>query len=137
MFLFLTKLIVFPLQSYFEIWTWTPRLLVLGDFNVHARAEASGSALEFLETMASLNMSQHVNGPTHVAGHTLDLVFSTNGSESGLMVTDLESVPLSWSDHHLMKCTLKMALPPLAGSRDLLSWSALEGYWIRLDSRMP
>ena len=31
-----------------------PRLLVLGDFNVHAGAEASGSALEFLETMASL-----------------------------------------------------------------------------------
>ena len=62
--------------------------------------------------MAFLNMSQHVNGPTHVGGHTLDLVFSTNGSESGPMVTDLESVPLSWSDNHLIKCTLKMALPP-------------------------
>ena len=45
------------------------RLLVMGDFNVHAGAEASGPALEFLETMASLNMSQHVNGPTHMGGH--------------------------------------------------------------------
>ena len=42
----------------------------------------------------------------------LDLVFSTSWSECGLMVTDHESVPLSWSDHHLVKFSLKMALPP-------------------------
>ena len=51
----------------------SPRLLFLGDFNVHAEVEVSSPALEFLETMASLDMSQHVNGPTHVGGHTLDL----------------------------------------------------------------
>ena len=42
----------------------------------------------------------------------LDLVFSTNWSEHGLMVTDLVLVPLSWSDHHLIKCNLSVALPP-------------------------
>ena len=31
----------------------SPRLLVLGDFNIHAEAEVSGPALEFLETMVS------------------------------------------------------------------------------------
>ena len=31
----------------------SPRLLVLGDFNIHVEAETSGLALEFLETMAS------------------------------------------------------------------------------------
>ena len=71
----------------------SPKLLVLGDFNVHAGAKTSGPALEFLETMASLNMSQHVNGPTDVDGHTRDLIFSASWSECGLMVTDLESVP--------------------------------------------
>ena len=35
----------------------SPRLLILDYFNVHAGAEASGPAIEFLETMASLNMS--------------------------------------------------------------------------------
>ena len=70
----------------------SPRLLVLGDFNIHAEVEVSGLALEFLETMVSLDMSQHVNGPTHVGGHTLDLVFSTEQSECGLMVTDLVMV---------------------------------------------
>ena len=67
----------------------SPRLLVLGDFNVHAGAETTGRALEFLETMASLNMSQYVISPTHVGGHTLDLFFSTNWSECGLVMTDL------------------------------------------------
>ena len=70
----------------------SPRLLVLGDFNVHAEAEASGPALEFLETMASLDVSQHVNGPIYGGGHTLDLVSSTEQSECALMVTDLTSV---------------------------------------------
>ena len=103
---------------------------------MHAEAEVAGPALEFLETMASLNMSQHVNGPTHVGGHTLDLVFSSNWGKSGLMVKDLVSVPLSWSDHHLIKCNLTVVLPP-AGSKGLFLWSALEGYWIQLVSRRP
>ena len=46
----------------------SPRLLVLGDFSIHTEADTSGPALEFLETMTSLNMCQHVNGPTHVGG---------------------------------------------------------------------
>ena len=88
-----------------------PRLLVLGVFNIHVEAEISSPALEFLETMASLDMSQHVNGPTQVGGRTLDLVFSTERSECGLMMTDFGSAPLSWSDHHLIKCNLSVALP--------------------------
>ena len=44
--------------------------------------ETTGLALEFLETIASLDKSQYVNGPTHVAGHMLDLVFSTGQVES-------------------------------------------------------
>ena len=42
----------------------------------------------------------------------LELVFFTKCSERGLMVTDLVSVPLSWSDYHLIKCNLSVALPP-------------------------
>nr|XP_020634212.1 zinc finger protein 664-like [Pogona vitticeps] len=38
------------------------RFIVLGDSNVLAKAEATGAALEFLETMASLDVSQHVKG---------------------------------------------------------------------------
>ena len=89
----------------------SPRLLVLGDFSMHAEVKVSGPALEFLETMASLDISQHVKGLTHMGGHTLDLVFSTEQSECVPMVTDLVSVPLSSSDHRLIKCNLTVALP--------------------------
>ena len=65
----------------------SPRFLVLGDFHVHAEVEVSCPALEFLETMASLDMSQHVNGPSHMGDHTLDLVFSTEQSECCLLYT--------------------------------------------------
>ena len=36
------------------------------------------------------------------------------------MVTDLVSVPLSWSDHHLIKCNLSVALPPCKEQRPIL-----------------
>ena len=35
----------------------SPRLLVLGDFNIHTEAEVSGPAHEFLETMPSLDLT--------------------------------------------------------------------------------
>ena len=88
----------------------SPRLLVLGDFNIHAEMEVSGPVLDFLGTMASWDMSQNVNGPIHVGGHMLDLVFSSEQRECGLMVTNLVSIPLSWLDHHLIKCNLTVAL---------------------------
>lgn len=58
------------------------RLLVLGDFSIHATAEVTGPAREFLETMDFLDISQYVNSPTHVVDHTLDLVFSAEQEES-------------------------------------------------------
>lgn len=38
----------------------SPRLLVLGDFNIHAETEVTGPALQFLEMIISLDMSQFV-----------------------------------------------------------------------------
>ena len=46
-------------------------LLDLVDFVSAALLESP--RLLVLETMASLDMSQHVNGPTHMGIHTLDL----------------------------------------------------------------
>lgn len=34
----------------------SPRLIVLGDFNIHEEAKVNGPALQFLEIMASLDM---------------------------------------------------------------------------------
>ena len=61
--IFLLELVDFVSTALWE----SLKLLALGDLNFHVEAEVSGPALEFLETMASLDMSQHVNSPTHYA----------------------------------------------------------------------
>ena len=44
------------------------RLLFLRDFTIHAEAEISRAASEFMDSIISLGLFQHVNGPMHVAG---------------------------------------------------------------------
>ena len=95
----------------------------------------TGPALEFLETMASLYMSQFLNGPTHAAGHTLEPVFTGQG-ECDPKVTNLISVPLLWSDHRLIKCKLSVALLPLREAGTHYDGLPPTGYWILLASKM-
>ncbi|XP_067325644.1 GTPase IMAP family member 1-like [Anolis sagrei] len=57
--------------------------------------------------MATVGLSQVVSGPTHSAGHTLDLVFYQRWEEGG-GVEELSLVPLS--DHHLVK--FRLTAPP-------------------------
>ncbi|KAF7253384.1 hypothetical protein EYD10_00388 [Varanus komodoensis] len=80
----------------------TPRMLVLGDFNLHAESGLTGAAQDFMASMTAMGLSQHVTGPTHEHGHTLDLVFSMGQEEGGLRVRNLCLKPLSWSDHFLV-----------------------------------
>ncbi|KAF7249427.1 Galectin-related protein, partial [Varanus komodoensis] len=62
----------------------TLRMLVLGDFNLHAETVLSRAAQDFTAFMTAMGLSQHVIGPTHERGHTLDLVFSTGKEEGDL-----------------------------------------------------
>ena len=48
-------------------------LLITGDFNIHAEDRI---VRQFLDIVASFRFQQHVNVPTPVAGHTLDLVIT-------------------------------------------------------------
>lgn len=45
---------------------------MIGDFNLHDLSCSMAS--DFLSITDSFNFIQHVSGPTHVKGHTLDLV---------------------------------------------------------------
>ena len=51
-------------------------------------------AANFLEVAESFNFCQHVSGPTHVRGNTLDLVFTL-----GLMIDSVASEELPVTDH--------------------------------------
>ena len=61
--------------SYMESIILTPEpLIITGDFNIHVNDTNDSDACEFLDLLASLCLKQHVIGPTHEGGHTLDLV---------------------------------------------------------------
>ena len=50
--------------------------ILVGDFNIHIDDTDDNYAKAFLNSVDSLGFQQHVNEPTHRAGHTLDLILS-------------------------------------------------------------
>ena len=50
--------------------------ILLGDFNVHIEDQTNTDAVVFNETMRALGLEQHILGPIHVRGNTLDLIFT-------------------------------------------------------------
>ena len=61
-----------------EIALLSGHVVLLGDFNMHVDSPAKTDVARFLSIIETGNLSQHVQGPTHVKGHTLDLVMTTN-----------------------------------------------------------
>ena len=51
-------------------------LLITGDFNIHVNVSRDPDAARFLELLTSMGLEQHVDKPTHISGHTLDLVIT-------------------------------------------------------------
>lgn len=51
-------------------------VLIIGNFNFHIDKVSCNMAADLLSITASFNFTQHVSGPTHTKGHTLDLAFS-------------------------------------------------------------
>uniref|UniRef100_A0A670I2H7 Reverse transcriptase domain-containing protein n=1 Tax=Podarcis muralis TaxID=64176 RepID=A0A670I2H7_PODMU len=91
-----------------------PNLLVLGDFNFHADATPSSQALDLVSSMATLGLSQFVSGPTHQAGHTLDLIFG-----AGIDVIMSPSMKVPWSDHYALKARIDFPPPPCLGGEPI------------------
>ena len=54
---------------------------ILGDFNLHLD-NSNGNTNKFNEIRACFDLKQHVNFPTHVHGHWLDLLITKRISNS-------------------------------------------------------
>ena len=88
------------------------RLLVCGDFNYWLDdPTAKPYSSEFLELIEQNNFRNLVDSPTHISGHTLDLVMSPVDSE---YVSDVELIPIdhSISDHALIVFSSEHQKPP-------------------------
>ena len=72
--------------------------IIAGDVNIHVETEEL-YAIKFNEILHIFNLNQHVIGPTHRLGHTLDVVI-TNTDES--FINNIEITEFGLSDHFLI-----------------------------------
>ena len=85
-------------------------LLIAGDFNYHVDNSTNTDTIKFNKILESFNLQQHVNGPTHKKGHTLDLIITRTGDR---LVINIEIHDPMFSDHSAVSCTLQLEKPPL------------------------
>lgn len=84
-------------------------LVVTGDFNAHVDTAALNTdAHAFVQLMDSYGLDQLVQNSTHIAGHTLDLIFIRSPADISPVV---EVIDVCLSDHMLVKCCLQLPKP--------------------------
>jgi len=86
----------------------TDPLVLANDVNIRLERVTDSDAVEFNDLIASYGLIQHVTGPTHDAGGTLDVVCT----RQDLSVPMINVVDTGLSDHRLLLWTTSMVRPP-------------------------
>ena len=96
-------------QTFISTAATTPHeFLITGDFNIHTDNHSDLHSQQFLSLLNNANLTQHVNFPTHQAGHTLDLVITTKDSTLSPTITHSLVSP---SDHFPIFTSLVISPP--------------------------
>ena len=80
-------------------------VMICGDFNIHADNPADHNTVALYDLFNSMGLKQHVDSPTQVHGHVLDLIV-TRSSDNIILDTPVSDSFLS--DHATVLCDLKM-----------------------------
>ena len=100
--------IFFSLFEYLS--SLSQNFLICGDFNIHVDTISKDSE-KFLNCLESCNINQYVHKPTHLHGHTLNLILTPNSAVSNVHVSDFIS------DHALVLGQLDFTNPSLHTSK--------------------
>ena len=57
-----------------------------GDFNIHIDNAENKTTKEMITVLNTFDLIQHVHGPTHKGGHTLDLIISRALNISSIVI---------------------------------------------------
>ncbi len=82
------------------------KVLIMGDFNIHVDYEKDALGSTFIDILNSIEVRQHVSGPTLCRNHTLDLIPSHGIDVNGV---DILQESNDISDHYLVLCKLHIA----------------------------
>ena len=85
----------------------TTRFAIVGDFNIHWDAPSNNNVKGYGDLLESLNIIQHVHAPTHIDGHTIDLILTPSGNHG---ITSTKNT-LLLSDHLWVECLVDMENP--------------------------
>lgn len=83
-------------------------VLLTGDYNFHMELPNDINASTFRDLLVTAGMKQHVNGPTHQNGHTLDLIIDW---EDDKFLSDLSIISGLPSDHDAVLCSVTFSRP--------------------------
>src|SRR5208282_675939 len=84
-------------------------VVLTGDFSIHVDDATDPHATRLDDVLRSFGLVQSVVGPTHVGGHTIDLVITRSDQPRPTVDVDLPDV----SDHSLVHFRLPIQRPPL------------------------
>ena len=85
-------------------------IIIMGDFNHDINKQLDEDALNFMESMSSVGLVQHVEFGTHESDNILDLVFTESSSD--FSVVKCRSGPFV-SDHCMVICDMALAKPEI------------------------
>ena len=115
--------------------TTTAEIIIVGDLNLHLDINTNPHTRQFTNLLACSGLKQHVNEPTHILGHTLDILITRDTSD---VVCNVEVVDIGLSDndgnvirdHYAITCFITQPSP--ATTRKTVSYRKLKS--INVDS---
>ena len=105
--------------------TTTAEIIIVGDLNLHSDITTNPHTCQFINLLACSGLKQHVNDPTHILGHTLDILITRDTSD---VVSNVEVLDIGLSDndgnvirdHYAITCQITQQSP--ATSRKVVSY---------------
>ena len=88
--------------------TTADALVLAGDVNIRLERASDPATTEFCDLIAGYGLTQHVTGPTHDAGGTLDVVCT----RTDLPTPTVDIIDPGLSDHRLLLWTTSLQRPP-------------------------
>ena len=98
-------------------------MVISGDFNIHV--DDNGPARRFHDMHDVFGLVQHITGPTHRLGHTLDLIITLPACAPYNIIVDAPML----SDHSLVTCNFALSQPlsPPQQTRLMKRVSSIDG----------
>ena len=98
--------------------------VISGDFNLNLDDFRDIDTTKFEDLLETFNLLQHVSGPTHLSGHTLDLII-TRSLDDIVLASPKTTSPMS--DHFIIQCPIGFSRSALSCKK--LTFRKLKNYW--------